>query len=449
VLTALFGRFFEKARKFLEDRSQKYIRIFEPMGPYFEAWASPDLQTRRPIESVHMNGDSKADLLADLDNYNSQECREFYKSRDIPYRRGYLLHGPPGTGKTSTCIALASYYEAELYLLHLPRLEDDEQLGTLFKSLPKRCFLVLEDIDAVGIQKRRSGKKVVRGHEGCTLSGLLNVLDGVSSSEGRIILMTTNHIENLDPALIRPGRIDKMVYMGKVERPMAKEMFMRFFKPDEQTPDTTADDRTTDSTGDTVLEEIERLADKFVANFPEDEVSPAQLQGYLVRHRGSPDAAIAGLEVWAANAVAEEKARAEELEAIREAEEESDSETETKQVKKAKKEKKGEQKSDGNKDKHNDDKKPEAKTEKEPESNGSDKQDGDKETEAKNDSIQLAAAGESGEKQMSSSEQNKPDTSTSELQAVVVEEPNETSASDLGSTPESTEVASSASSSTD
>lgn len=136
-----------------------------------------------------------------MQNYLDASNRRFYTARGIPYRREYLLHGPPGTGKTSLSLVLAGFFGLELYLVHVPTVQSDYALQALFASLPPSCIVPLEDIDAVGL-KRESAKavndentdvvtkKVIKRkppRSSCTLSGLLNIIDGVASQEGKRI----------------------------------------------------------------------------------------------------------------------------------------------------------------------------------------------------------------------------------------------------------------------
>lgn len=137
----------------------------------------------------------------------------WYAERGIPYKRGYLLFGPPGTGKSSFSLSLAGKHELYIYTLQLSNISDT-MLMRLFAELPPRCIVLLEDMDTAGVGRRDSvdADQEKESKLTVTLSGLLNVLDGVSSHESRILIMTTNYIEHLDEALIRPGRPVKKVH---------------------------------------------------------------------------------------------------------------------------------------------------------------------------------------------------------------------------------------------
>lgn len=144
-----------------------------------------------------------------------------------------------------------------------------------------------------------------------TLSGLLNVLDGVASPWGRILIMTTNHVEKLDDALTRHGRADKHFYIGHLTKQSAKDMFLYRLGDDQgmtnqdghkETKDA-ADGRSEHSNNDSAL--LEKMAEKFSQNIPEDLITPAKLGSYLLLHRGDPAGACSNIAEW----VAEEQER--------------------------------------------------------------------------------------------------------------------------------------------
>ncbi|KAL1840393.1 hypothetical protein VTJ49DRAFT_519 [Mycothermus thermophilus] len=307
-------RFLDTCREFADKQREAYITVRISKRSYDETWDTTILRPLRPLETVHFDEKTKAALVADIENYLDINTRKFYNRRGIPYRRGFLLYGPPGTGKTSLSLALAGRFGLELYLLHMPSVRDDSVLEKLFTALPPRCLVLLEDIDAVGVKRRarrsrssdssssssdsdnddsHSSSDPDRGRSNCTLSGLLNVIDGVASQEGRIVLMTSNYAEKLDKALVRPGRVDKMLYLGHISQRSCELMFLRMFGPD------------TDGLGmpasRSVLlpkAELERLALEFSRAIPNEVLTPAQVQGYLLNHRDSPVEAAEKIGEW-------------------------------------------------------------------------------------------------------------------------------------------------------
>ncbi|KAI0126295.1 P-loop containing nucleoside triphosphate hydrolase protein [Xylariales sp. AK1849] len=310
-------RFLINCRDFADKQRESFITVRASRSQYHhESWDTTILRPIRPLDTVHMDKQTKGELVSDIDNYLEPSTRRFYTARGIPYRRGYLLHGPPGTGKTSLSLALAGKFGLELYVLHIPSLKDDGELERLFTSLPPQCIVLLEDIDAVGLKRSQEDEdeeeknekkfmKSLRVAGKCTLPGLLNVLDGVTSQEGRIVFMTSNIADKLDEALVRPGRIDKMIFMGNICGEAAEEMFLRMYAPDPNDVSNQAEIRA-DVGGD----ELKRLAAVFRTKIPDDVFTPAQLQGYLLNHRNQPDVAVAGLDKWTES----EKARMEEAE---------------------------------------------------------------------------------------------------------------------------------------
>lgn len=159
----------------------------------------------RSIDSVFLK-DGQLDRISDhIQTF--LESEEEYLNIGLPYHTGILLHGDPGTGKTSTGTALADKFKLDVYYIPLTVIETDEYLQDAFSNIPPRSLVVLEDVD---IHKSTSSRDAGSPQSGVTMQGLLNVLDGQVAPHGVITILTTNHLEDLDDAIIRPGRVDLM-----------------------------------------------------------------------------------------------------------------------------------------------------------------------------------------------------------------------------------------------
>lgn len=179
-------------------------------------WHRANTKKPRALNSVILDGDNADMLCKDITSFKNSA--EWYIEKGVPYRRGYMLYGPPGTGKTSFTQAIAGAMNLNICYLNLsgPGMNDD-RLDRELNCAPRNSIILLEDIDGIF-----TGREHVRGKLGkggrerprVTFSGLLNALDGARSQEGSIIFMTTNHIEKLDPALLRPGRCDVKVKLN-------------------------------------------------------------------------------------------------------------------------------------------------------------------------------------------------------------------------------------------
>lgn len=207
-----------------ETRTDIYI--------YDDYWQRVARRLNRPIESVVLPQEQLNRIISDAEWFAS--AAPWYSERGVPYRRGYLLSGPPGCGKTSLTLALAAHLARPVYSLNLGSVANDDQLFTALGGVPEQAVLLIEDID-VAMAAQSRDEKPDKPEKGMTLSGLLNAIDGVASTDGRILIMTSNRPENLDDALVRPGRIDMREHIGPAGPDEAARLFKRFFPDYHQT----------------------------------------------------------------------------------------------------------------------------------------------------------------------------------------------------------------------
>ncbi|XP_071735294.1 AAA-ATPase At3g50940-like [Rutidosis leptorrhynchoides] len=189
-------------------------------------WTSVNLDHPANFATLAMDTGIKEKVMKDLDRF--VERREYYRKVGKAWKRGYLLYGPPGTGKSSLIAAMANYLNFDIYDLELTDVKSNSELRTLLVATANRSILVVEGIDcseelhdrvaveAAQMMKKKDDSQKNKPLKRVTLSGFLNFVDGLWSSCGdeRIIIFTTNHKDKLDPALLRPGRMDVHIHMS-------------------------------------------------------------------------------------------------------------------------------------------------------------------------------------------------------------------------------------------
>ncbi|PPJ52691.1 hypothetical protein CBER1_10827 [Cercospora berteroae] len=221
----VFEDIFREAQAMAMQRTEGKTVVYTTRNMGWEESGQP--KRRRPFDSVVLEEGLSDRILHDVQDFLN--ARTWYLDRGIPYRRGYLLYGPPGTGKTSFVQALAGELDFNIAMLSLSqRGLTDDKLNHLLLNLPARTLVLLEDADAAFANRRQVDGDGYAGAN-VTYSGLLNALDGVASAEERIILMTTNHIDRLDDALIRPGRVDMTLYLGNATEWQMARLWDRFY----------------------------------------------------------------------------------------------------------------------------------------------------------------------------------------------------------------------------
>ncbi|EAU91005.2 mitochondrial chaperone BCS1 [Coprinopsis cinerea okayama7 len=267
-----------QAKKEYEAECVHRIQIY--FADAHGSWRWTDSRAKRPLSSIVLNPGVKEMLVDDAKDFLRSE--KWYADRGIPFRRGYLLYGVPGSGKSSLIHALAGYLQLDIYVVSLSASWiSDSTLTSLMGRVPARCVVLLEDLDAAftrsvsrddeeeilgssnnnnnngnnggnnnnaegpqeqqsgfssfyGSGRRRGGRSGRSGEylsdvNTLSLSGLLNALDGVAASEGRLLFATTNHLDKLDEALRRPGRMDVWIEFKNASKWQAEALFRNFF----------------------------------------------------------------------------------------------------------------------------------------------------------------------------------------------------------------------------
>ncbi|KYR02278.1 AAA ATPase domain-containing protein [Tieghemostelium lacteum] len=246
----------EASRDHYTKMNQNKTKIFS-LDQHGSTWLCISTQNKREIDSVFLEKEASQLILNDLTNFVNG--KNWYVRTGVPYRRGYLLYGPPGTGKTSFILSIAGKFNKSISVMNLSKGVNDSNINNIIQKCQKDTILVMEDIDSAFVN--RNSQNVTK----LSFSALLNAIDGLAASDGRILVMTTNHIENLSPALIRPGRVDLKVKFDYATPYQIENMYKKFFD-----------------------KEFHYILDILQPKLKNYSISTAQLQGWFIGHRDNP-----------------------------------------------------------------------------------------------------------------------------------------------------------------
>lgn len=228
----ILTEFADEAMKWCNNEKKKIkMNTKETMNVYYykkDYWTLLSKSPKRPLSTVYLPEDILQNTIDKTSKFFSDKIRDIYLSFGIPYKSVQLIHGPPGTGKTSLIKSIASHLDCDLYILPISKDMLDTNLVDAFSYISdneeKERIIVIEDIDTLFDCERKEGDD----HNGITLQAFLNCLDGFTCVEGTMLFLTANKPEVLDFAMIRSCRIDNKIELDYADKHQTKCMFETF-----------------------------------------------------------------------------------------------------------------------------------------------------------------------------------------------------------------------------
>lgn len=242
-----------------------------------------ELQTKpgRPLDTVYLPHKDKQNIINDLEKFIKPETKTKYLKLGRTHKRVYLFEGIPGSGKTTFISAIAAKFGYDIAMISFTDKVTDSKLIRLIRTLPEKTLLVLEDIDCLFEERKKND-----GHKNTvTFSGILNSLDGIATPNNFICFMTTNYKCNLDSALLRPGRIDKILKFEHIKKKQVIEIYYASMEDAEKYEENNN-------------KLLETDAEIFYKSFQELNIKAtvALIQEYLFIYLDEPDKALANID---------------------------------------------------------------------------------------------------------------------------------------------------------
>ena len=219
-------KLFEEIIKKININDNNNIKLYKMDGDWF---FSKNIK-KRNINSLFIEKEKKDLIFNNLHNFIEKE--KWYIKSGIPYQYGILLYGEPGTGKTSLIKVIASVLNYNIYYLTPSKLSE---INKALNDCPEKSIIVIEDIDTNNIVNKRNKKRndIMVELNLINFSDILNAIDGLGNVHGRLLICTTNHLEKLDKALIRPGRFDLLINIGFVNNEILRDFLKFYFSKNE------------------------------------------------------------------------------------------------------------------------------------------------------------------------------------------------------------------------
>lgn len=211
-----------------KNKSENQVDVFT--NDQWGNWNKASTIRVKPFSAVVLSTDLKGSIINDLTAFKNNQ--QWYLSRAIPYRRQYILHGKPGTGKTSIALASALLLKADVYVLNIKDIQSDSCLQMAFSSIRQNAMLLIEDVDTFFTSRAHNDPTDNK----ITFSALLNCMDGAFYKEGLVCFLSTNHVEKLDPALLRPGRTDRVIEVPYPGQDEVESFIRNFYQQDIKVP---------------------------------------------------------------------------------------------------------------------------------------------------------------------------------------------------------------------